>query len=330
MDECRLKKIHDQLKIKYGSFQEELPEQILVSKFLTGSESVLEIGGNIGRNSLVIAYILNKYGNNKFVSIECDSETAEKLKENRQINNLDFQIETRALSKRKLAQKNWQTIPYTTMIPDGYSIVRTITFYELLAKYKIKFDTLILDCEGAFYFILKDFPEILDNIRMIIMENDYFDISKKSEIDKTLIERGFRSEYREHGGWGPCYYFFYEVWCVRGFNLRFVTPVCVENVQINDEKTCKETEKQEEFICQTKVNHEPVYKEPMTKSFKIHIQPKPGLNKPETTISNVLFVKTPTFHETSIPLKHVKTDSWRDLIQSQKYTQQQFGLIRPL
>jgi FkbM family methyltransferase len=318
MTECRLKKIHDQLQINNGSFQEELPEQILVSNFLTGSESVLEIGGNIGRNSLVIAYILNKCGNNKLVTIECNKEASEKLKDNRELNNLDFHIETRAISKRPLAQKNWQTVPCSNIIPSGYSKVNTITFYELVAKYKIKFDTLILDCEGAFYYILKDFPEMLDNIRMIIMENDYFDIYKKREIDKTLTERGFRCEYRQHGGWGPCYYFFYEVWCARGFILRFVQDPPII---------------QEEFMRQNEEkNHweEIIQRETTSKSFKIHIQQTPGLNKPETTISNISFIKSPILREKSIPLNSVNNESWRDLIQSQKSTRQTFGSIRPL
>jgi len=32
---------------------------------------------------------------------------------------------------------------------------------------------LIIDCEGSFYYILKDMNYILDNIELIIMENDY-------------------------------------------------------------------------------------------------------------------------------------------------------------
>ena len=32
-----------------------------------------------------------------------------------------------------------------------------------------KFDVLVIDCEGAFYNILNDIPEILDNIKLIII-----------------------------------------------------------------------------------------------------------------------------------------------------------------
>ena len=48
----KIKNIHSKLKIKHGSFDEELPEQKMAVKYLNGNEKVLEIGGNIGRNSL--------------------------------------------------------------------------------------------------------------------------------------------------------------------------------------------------------------------------------------------------------------------------------------
>ena len=79
-------------------------------------------------------------------------------------------------------------------------------------KYNINFDTLILDCEGAFYYILMDMPEILNNIKLIIMENDYFEISFKNYVDEILKNNNFYIEYSEPGGWGPCCHNFFEVW----------------------------------------------------------------------------------------------------------------------
>ena len=35
-----------------------------------------------------------------------------------------------------------------------------------------KFDVLVIDCEGAFYNILNEFPEILDHTKLIIIEHD--------------------------------------------------------------------------------------------------------------------------------------------------------------
>jgi len=206
-----VKKIQKNLKLEYGSFDEEFPEQKMAVKYLTGNEKVLEIGANIGRNSLIISYILNKNNNFNFVTLECDKNIANQLMHNRAINNLKFFIENAALSKRNLIQRGWDTM-VSDIILDGYKKVNTITLDELNAKYKIEFDTLVLDCEGAFYYILMDMPEILNNIKLIIMENDYKKIEEKNYIDTILKNNGFYIDYNEAGGRGPCYNNFFQVW----------------------------------------------------------------------------------------------------------------------
>jgi FkbM family methyltransferase len=205
----KLQDIQSKLKINYGSFSEELPEQKMAVRYLTGSEKVLEIGGNIGRNSLIISYILSD--NKNFVTLESDEDISKQLIENRDLNSLNFHIENSALSKRNLIQISWNTIESDVLL-DGYKPVKSITLDELYAKYGIIFDTLVLDCEGAFYYILLDMPEILDNVNLIIMENDYCDINKKEYIDEILKQNNFYVDYQEAGGWGVCFNKFFEVW----------------------------------------------------------------------------------------------------------------------
>jgi FkbM family methyltransferase len=209
-----IEELHSGLQLRYGSFQDELPEQKMAFRYLTGNEKVLELGGNIGRNSLVIASILNKYskGNDKnLVVMETCNDSFNKLNENRDINNLNFNIENSALSKKKLIQKEWNAIP-SDIILDGYFPVNIIDYKTLESKYQIKFDTLVLDCEGAFYYILQDMPEILTNINLIIMENDYTDINHKNFVNTILRTNNFYRDYVEAGGWGCCYNCFFEVW----------------------------------------------------------------------------------------------------------------------
>ena len=207
----KLKIIHSNLQIKHGSLNDEVPEQKMVVKYLTGNENVLEIGGNIGRNSLVIAHILGEKQNNNLVVLETDNNIADQLIENRNLNNFTFHVENSALSKRNLIQIGWDTIESNNLL-DGYKSVKNITLEELYSKYNIQFDTLVLDCEGALYYILMDMPELLDNIKLIIMENDYWDISKKNYVDSILKKCNFYVDYVESGGWGPCYSNFFEVW----------------------------------------------------------------------------------------------------------------------
>jgi len=205
----RLEKIHANLKFNHGSLKDELPEQKMVIRYFTGNEKVLEIGSNTGRSSLIIASILSNVNN--FVTLESDTDIANKLIENRDLNNFSFHIENSALSKRKLIQRGWDTKESDVLL-DGHKWVNIITLEQLNAKYNIVFDTLVLDCEGAFYYILKDMPEILTNINLIVMENDYINLSHKEYIDGVMLKSCFDREYIEAGGWEPCYHNFFEVW----------------------------------------------------------------------------------------------------------------------
>ena len=214
--EKKLKEVHKGLKLVHGSMTQEFPEQGMAMRFLTGKEKVLEIGANVGRNSLMIQSILS---NPNFVTLESDSGIASQLQENRDANHMYFHIEASALSKRKLIQRGWDTIVSDEVLP-GYHAVPTITLEELRNKYNIAFDTLVLDCEGAFYYILTDMPDILDNINLVIMENDYYKEAHKKFIDDMLTIHGLKRVYVQNGGWECRYYNkfpdtymnFFEVW----------------------------------------------------------------------------------------------------------------------
>jgi len=210
----RISKIHSELKIKHGSFNQELPEQKLAATYLSGNEKVLEIGGNLGRNSLVIANILSQQNNNNFVVLESDPNSTSKLIENRDYNNFTFHVEGSALSKRKLIQKGWDTIPSDVLLPE-YNWVNTIDLENLKNKYNIQFDTLVLDCEGAFYYILVDMPEILENINLILVENDYKEVFQKNYVDEILKKNNFYldySEYCKEARWSIFQNEFFSVW----------------------------------------------------------------------------------------------------------------------
>ena len=70
----------------------------MVINYLKSDDKVLEIGSNIGRNTLVISSILNDSMN--LVTLESDYNICEQLIENKNINNFKFHIENSALSKK--------------------------------------------------------------------------------------------------------------------------------------------------------------------------------------------------------------------------------------
>ena len=200
--------IHNSLKFDFGLLIHELPEQLMLCKFLPKKAKVLEIGSNIGRSSLVIASILDD--DTQFVTIESSDDSVNCLRINRDANNKHFHIVNAALSLQPLYQVKWIC---STIETDDSTPVKTISLDELYQQYPIPFDTLVVDCEGSFYYMLKDFPSILDGINLFIVENDYDTADKKQYVDDILNQKNFRCVYRETiNHTGPCDYCFYEVW----------------------------------------------------------------------------------------------------------------------
>jgi FkbM family methyltransferase len=203
---CILNKRYDD-----DTWEDEYPEQILCAAFIPKEAKVLELGSNIGRVSMIIATKLENSKN--LVTLETDFDNYLVLEKNRIINSFNFNSVNAAISKRRLIQKDWNTYPSEIDVP-GFTSVPIITFEEIENKYKIKFDTLMCDCEGALYYILMDFPNLLDNINLIIIENDFLDINQKIYIDEKFREKGFNIFFSMNGGFDhhPCRNNFFEVW----------------------------------------------------------------------------------------------------------------------
>jgi FkbM family methyltransferase len=209
--EERLRELQNRLTLEFGNFADEYPEQLLAMKFITPDNKVLEIGGNIGRNTLIIGTILNNPKN--LVTLESDPTNAKLLQYNLELNNIDANVESSALSQQRLIQRGWNTIPVVDdTIPDGWKEVSTITYDNLIKKYNISFDTLVADCEGALFYILTEDHRILENINLVIIENDFQDIFQKMFVNEMFEKYGFKCIYTQPGGWGHCSNFFYEVW----------------------------------------------------------------------------------------------------------------------
>jgi FkbM family methyltransferase len=205
----RLQLIHSKLRLIHGSLLEEFPEQLMTAMFLPEDAKVLELGGNVGRNSCVIASILNDSSN--LVTMESCPKSAKLLKKNRDFNGLRFHIEVAAISKIPLIQSEWNSMPSTVDVP-GFFRVNTMTFDEVQKKYGMEFNTLVADCEGALYNILLDDPEMLRNMKLIIIENDFRDFQNMLFVHDLFKRYGLELVYNREGGWEPCYHYFYQVW----------------------------------------------------------------------------------------------------------------------
>jgi len=206
----KLYQMYQSLSIKYGSFNDKVPEQKMIVKFFTGNEKVLELGGNVGQKSLLIASLVNQ---SHFVTLESNTFRASKLEENKLLNQLTFSIENAALSNQPLISQDFQTIPSAEVL-EGYQPVTTISWEALTTKYSIEFDTLVLNCNGAFYYMLMETPTMLNNIKLIIMTNDYT-LEQKEYVNSILTQNDFYPVYVEVGGiqnGSCCLQTYYETW----------------------------------------------------------------------------------------------------------------------
>lgn len=210
---------HTSLRCDYGSFDDEYNEQRMSVRFVSPDARVLEIGGHIGRNSLVMASILKNSSN--LVVLEPDPSIAKKLRHNRDLNLFSFHVEECALSRHRLIQEEKRGTACRTLVcdehspvPDGFHEVKTCLWSDMKKKYPHGFDTLVYDCEGAFLHILADFPDILDSFTMILQENDFESMDDKLMIDTMYRDRGFVKIFVEEGGWpwSACRHCFFEVW----------------------------------------------------------------------------------------------------------------------
>jgi FkbM family methyltransferase len=222
-----LANVHSVMRLKHGLFSEEFPEQMLETMFIQPDDVVLELGANVGRNTLVIASILQDAS--KLLAVESCPESFAKLQENIEANkdrllmlhrgNLKqsiINVENKALSNVPLMQKGWNTfpMPVNDQLPDDtFKKVETITFANLEQKHNLKFNVLVADVEGAMFSILaNDAANVLKNMRMVVIENDFKELREKQFVDATFATFGFRRVFVQPGGWGPCSPCFYEVW----------------------------------------------------------------------------------------------------------------------
>ena len=170
--------------IMYGYIISDLEweEQIMAITYLDPKDKVLELGSNYGKNTCLIASLLE---------------------------------DDRNLVK-KLIQKRWITTQWELdTLPDSdYFWVPTITWSELKKKYPIDFNVLVADCEGALFYILQEEPDFLDGFQKIFVENDYIRMEQYEFVKKKMEEKGFRNVFNLGGGlsWHCCKDCFYQVW----------------------------------------------------------------------------------------------------------------------
>tara|TARA_R110000772_G_scaffold254182_2_gene370075 strand:- start:2790 stop:3485 length:696 start_codon:yes stop_codon:yes gene_type:complete len=186
------------IRIKEGIYEKE--EISLIKKSVTPNSKVLDLGASIGITSCVINRILEN--KSKMVVVEANPNLIDDLKNNRNINSLDFSIEHGAISynKRKVRfnfnglslsgsifKKSWligdkwgkyKNIELTTMTP-----------MDLELKYNIKFDFLSCDIEGEEYVLLNELYDYFSNYKAMVVE--FHEKCASLKINRNSIEKKY-------------------------------------------------------------------------------------------------------------------------------------------
>lgn len=161
------------LLFHYGSSfsNYEFPERVLINKYISKENKILELGACVG----VISCFSNKLLENKtnHVVLEPNPNMQGLLQKNKELNNSKFNIEQGILSLKKSEKLYFgpdylgSSIFHQNSLDDSLE-VKTVSIEKLSFKYNIIFDTLIMDIEGAEVEVLSDFE--LSSFNKIIAE----------------------------------------------------------------------------------------------------------------------------------------------------------------
>ncbi len=133
----------------------EKQERNLIKTHFDGSERVLEIGCYVG----VVSCLINKIikDNRAHVAIELINKYAKLLRANRAINGCKFEVIVGQVVK-----------PSKRIHRDWYKLEKTIDLNEIADKYN--FNTLIMDCEGAEFDVIDQYPDIVASMDKLMIE----------------------------------------------------------------------------------------------------------------------------------------------------------------
>lgn len=175
----------------------EFAEQRIAETHVRPDDVVLELGARYGT---VTAKIQSKLARKELhVAVEPDVRVLQALRNNLQEHGCCPVVFDGIVSKRPGVVEG---DGYGTLVRLGASgrPCPSKTVQELEAEIGAKFTVLIADCEGCVGPFLEDFPELLDQLRLVHFETDPgYNQTNYEQVKEKLEQHGFREA--EHDGW---------------------------------------------------------------------------------------------------------------------------------
>tara|TARA_B100001093_G_scaffold3139_1_gene3221 strand:- start:8251 stop:8943 length:693 start_codon:yes stop_codon:yes gene_type:complete len=165
----------------------EYPEQVIAYKFLKPEMKVLELGANIGRNTQIIANIVKE---GKLLAVEMNIENEQYLNKIAALHK-NTTIFIGAISNEPLYfnGKSWRTDPGNK----GRVKINTKSISEAKKEF-FEWDVIVADCEGCIVKLCNN-AEFTNNVKMIIVENDFNCCEDRKNFENKMSEFKFQEIY---------------------------------------------------------------------------------------------------------------------------------------
>jgi len=169
----------------------ENEEQRQAEQYIEPDSVVLELGARYG----TVSCIINKKLNNKKnqVSVEPDTTVWEALESNKARSNSEFHILKGFVSRTNLKVVKVGDNGYGTTFEEAEgSDSNSYTVEQIESMYKLKFNTLVADCEGCLEKLFDENPNFYNTMKLIIFEQDYPQKCNYNKIIDNLRKNKFR------------------------------------------------------------------------------------------------------------------------------------------
>lgn len=164
---------------------EEIPERISAYYYIEPNDVVLELGGNVGGVSQVIASKLKNPSN--LVVIEPGYKEVRKLKELAGYYGFNIYNGPIVSTGVNVLCKYENANSYINCKKVHFPVKNNITFSRLQKLFGLRFNVLVIDCEGCYEDILEEGlnTDLFDGIEKILIEWD------GTFMEKQILDAGF-------------------------------------------------------------------------------------------------------------------------------------------
>lgn len=185
--------------VKIDHLGRALPENLesekirVIRSFLPADSKVLEIGGRYGVLSEAIHHILSDRTHH--VVVEPDRAAWAALEHNRDVARCSYEIVRGTLSSAGVSQTGGcGPLGMTKRFRIASNPDRSVpvfTYSMLKENVGFRWNTLVVDCEGAFVEIFRDFPDIIYDATLIFIDWDALDDRKNKRFKFFVMSHGF-------------------------------------------------------------------------------------------------------------------------------------------